>query len=200
MEKYVITIGRQFGSGGHDIGVALANKLQIPFYDKTILELAAKESGTSVEVLEKAEERGGNRFFVPVSQGIYSGKGLSAEYNMDLNDRLFLAESRIIKDIAEKGAAVIVGRAADYVLKDDINVYKVFLYANLTQRLKRITERMGLPEKKALSLIKKTDKRRASYYTYYTGHKWGNSEFYDLMINTACGIEKAVDIIIAGLK
>ena len=184
--KYVITIGRQFGSGGRAIGEKLAKKLDIPFYDKELISLAAKESGTDPDVFKNIDETATNSLLYSISMGLYSfGNGALAMGDLPMNDKLYLLQHQIIKDIATKGPCVFVGRCADYVLKDHPHHLNVFIYADMEYRKKRAISTHNIEEKRAEHIINKTDKTRANYYSFYTGQKWGMPQNYDLCINSA---------------
>ena len=193
----IITIGRQYGSGGHDIGKQLAEELNIPFYDKALLERAAKDSGLCQEIFENHDEKPTNSFLYSLVMDTYSlGYTTSSFSEMPLNHKIFLAQFDAIKNIAKEGPCVIVGRCADYALAEFPNVVNVFLHADLQDRIVRIARRHDLTDAKAKDLIIKTDKRRASYYNYYTSKKWGEAAGYDLSLNTATlGIEGAIHMI-----
>ena len=193
----IITIGRQYGSGGHDIGKQLAEELNIPFYDKALLERAAKDSGLCQEIFENHDEKPTNRFLYSLVMDTYSlGYTTSSFSEMPLNHKIFLAQFDAIKNIAKEGPCVIVGRCADYALAEFPNVVNVFLHADLQDRIVRIARRHDLTDAKAKDLIIKTDKRRASYYNYYTSKKWGEAAGYDLSLNTATlGIEGTIHMI-----
>ena len=188
----IITIGRQYGSGGHDIGKQLAEELNVPFYDKALLERAAKDSGLCQEIFENHDEKPTNSFLYSLVMDTYSlGYTTSSFSEMPLNHKIFLAQFDAIKNIAKEGPCVIVGRCADYALADFPNVVNVFLHADMQDRVVRIARRHDLTDAKAKDLIVKTDKRRASYYNYYTSKKWGDAAGYDLSLNTATlGIDK----------
>lgn len=201
----VITIGRQFGSAGIDIGQKVAQELGIAFYDKELVELAAQKSNLSPEALKHADERATNSFLYSIASGGMTMHGLHtpASYDMPINDKLFIAQSEVIKEIAHKGDCVIVGRSADYVLRNEENteVLSVFLYGDLSYRVKRVVEHLQLTEAKARDLVIKTDKRRRSYYEYYTSNDWGVMSNYDLCINTGeIGIDESANIIIEHVK
>ena len=193
----IITIGRQYGSGGHDIGKQLAEELNIPFYDKALLERAAKDSGLCQEIFENHDEKPTNSFLYSLVMDTYSlGYTTSSFSEMPLNHKIFLAQFDAIKNIAKEGPCVIVGRCADYALADFPNVVNVFLHADLQDRIVRIARRHDLTDAKAKDLIIKTDKRRASYYNYYTSKKWGEAAGYDLSLNTATlGIDGTIHMI-----
>ena len=193
----IITIGRQYGSGGHDIGKQLAEELNVPFYDKALLERAAKDSGLCQEIFENHDEKPTNSFLYSLVMDTYSlGYTASSFSEMPLNHKIFLAQFDAIKNIAKEGPCVIVGRCADYALADFPNVVNVFLHADLQDRIVRIARRHDLTDAKAKDLIIKTDKRRASYYNYYTSKKWGDAAGYDLSLNTATlGIDGTIHMI-----
>ena len=193
----IITIGRQYGSGGHDIGKQLAEELNVPFYDKALLERAAKDSGLCQEIFENHDEKPTNSFLYSLVMDTYSlGYTTSSFSEMPLNHKIFLAQFDAIKNIAKEGPCVIVGRCADYALADFPNVVNVFLHADMQDRVVRIARRHDLTDAKAKDLIVKTDKRRASYYNYYTSKKWGDAAGYDLSLNTATlGIDGRIHMI-----
>ena len=193
----IITIARQYGSGGHDIGKKLAEELKIPFYGKELLERAAKDSGFCQEIFENYDEKPTNSFLYSLVMDTYSmGYSTAAFAEMPLNHKIFLAQFNAIKDIAKEGPCVIVGRCADYALADFPNVVNVYLYADLQSRIARIARRHDVTDAKAKDLIQKTDKSRASYYNYYTNKKWGEATGYDLCLNTASlGIDGTIHMI-----
>ena len=194
----IITITRQYGSGGHDIGKALADKLHIPFYDKELISLAAKESGVCPDIFENVDERATNSLLYSLSVGLYTyGNGFSSMGDLPVNDRLYILQHKIIKELAEKGPMVVVGRCADYVLKDNPNAVKIFIYADIDSRIKRAVERNDIDPARAKQAVLKADKNRANYYSFYSGKKWGVADNYDLCINsTHISTEQAVDVII----
>lgn len=195
----IITITRQFGSGGRDIGKALAQKLGISFYDKELISIAAKESGISPDVFEAVDETATNSLLYSLSVGLYNyNTGLSNTMReMPVNDRLYILQHKIIKELAEKENFVVVGRCADYILKDKPNVIKVFIYADLDKRVNRALERNDIDKDRARQAVIKADKNRANYYSFYSGKKWGQPENYDLCINsTNITTEQAVDLIL----
>jgi cytidylate kinase len=195
--KYIITIARQYGSGGHDIGKALADKLGISFYDKELISIAAKESGISPEIFENVDEKAANSLLYSLSTGLYSyGNSFSTVNDLPVNDRLYILQHKIIKELAEKENFVVVGRCADYVLREHSNIVKVFIYADIDSRIRRAVKRNDIEPAKAKQTVNKADKHRANYYNFYSGNKWGLPENYDLCINsTNITIEQAVDII-----
>lgn len=188
----IITISRQYGSGGRIVAQKLAEALDIPFYDNELITMAAEKTGLSVECFKDAEKTSiGNLFFSLTS----------LTPNMDavglpLNEKIFLVQSQVIKDVAAEGPCVIVGRSADYVLAGNPNVINVFLQADLPDRVKRAIDTYGQEPEGAEAKVIKTDKRRANYYNYFTGGKWGKAENYDLILNTSrMDLEKIVEVI-----
>lgn len=195
--KSIITIGRQFGCGGRQICKLLSEKLNIPFYDRELIEYAAAKSGVSPEVLEQYDEKATNSLLYSLSISAYSYAGTAVNTpHLPLNDQLFISQSEVIKQLAEKGPCIILGRCSDYVLKDRDDVLNVFIHCDLETRIANVEKRLGLPKSKAADLIKKTEKRRASYYNYYTHQKWGDLANFDLAINSSSGVDKVVETII----
>ena len=183
--KYVITIGRQFGSGGRAIGQKLAKKLSIPFYDKELISIAAKESGINPEIFKNVDETAANSLLYSLSMGLYNFNGPLAMGDLPVNDKLYILQHQIIKDLATKGPCVIVGRCADYVLKDNPHCINIFIHADIEYRKKRAITVHNIDEKRAESIINKTDKTRANYYSFYSGKKWGVTQNYDLCIDSS---------------
>ena len=192
----VITIGSEFGSGGREIGRKLSEIYNIPFYDKELLEESAKNSGICEDLFVRHDESVSNSFIYSLVMGTYpmtSDGRLSPE--MPLNQRVFLAQFETIKKLGQT-PCVIVGRCADYVLEDRSNVVSVFVTGNMHEKKRRIAERYDIEKQKLEEFIRKTDKRRANYYEYYTDRKWGIAKNYDLCINSSIvGIEGAVKLI-----
>lgn len=200
--KFIITISREFGSGGREIGQKLAEKLGINFYDKELLEIASKESGICEELFVKHDESYTNSFLYSLVMGNYpitpDGR-LNPE--MPINHKIFLAQFDTIRKIAEKGPCVIVGRCADYILKANDRVINFFITGNMIEKRRRILDRYDIEKNKVEDFIRKTDKRRANYYNYYTDMKWGEAKNYDLCINSSkTGTQGAVDLMIEYIK
>ena len=190
--KSVITISRQYGSGGRFVGKMLAEKLGIPFYDNEIITLAAKESGYAENIFEKAEQISTHSLLYSLSM-FGSAAGV---YGLPLSDKVFLIQSDIIKKCAEKGPCVIVGRCSDYVLRDFDNTINFFIYSDMEHKIKRAVEFYGVDEAKAQSIIEQKDKKRATYYNYYTSNRWGDIDNYNMAINSdSIGIENAVKLL-----
>lgn len=174
----VITINREYASGGRYVGKLLAKELGIPFYDKEIISLAAQESGFTKQYIENNEQKKST---------------ISSEYNKD--DEIFVAESKVIRDISKK-SGVIVGRCADYILKDSKNIYKIFLYSDMKNKIKRATKYYGVDKKDASTIISKVDKQREKHYKYYTNRNWREFDNYDFAINVdTLGVEKTAILI-----
>lgn len=197
----IITVGRQYGSGGREIGQKLAETYGIPFYDNELIARAAKESGFAEETFAKAEDKATNSLLYSLAMGInvYGNQDFGFA-GLSLDDRIFLAQSDVIRKVAKEGPCVIVGRCADYVLKEWQDVFNIFIQASLDFRLKRVVSEYGVNEKKAGEVILKNDKRRANYYSYHVGEKWVNLTNYDLVIRSdLSGIDNAVSCICAYL-
>ncbi|MGI6238375.1 MAG: AAA family ATPase [Christensenellales bacterium] len=195
MANRVISIARQFGSGGHDIGKQLAEKLGIPFYDRNLIELASERTGLSPELLERNDERKTN-------QWLYAGLADSSRAMASAippTDITFAVQRDIILDAARDGDCVIVGRCADAILKPtDARVLSVFIAAPFESRVRRKIEIEHLDERETTALVRKTDKRRKAYYNFNTGLEWGKPENYDLTVNAATlGIQTVVDLLAA---
>lgn len=197
MTNSIITIGRQFGSGGKEIGEKLAEALGIKCYDKELLSAAAKDSGFCQDIFKAHDERPTNSFLYSLVMDTYSLGYISNPYmDMPLDQKVFLAQFETIKKIANEGPCVIVGRCADYALSDYPNCISVFIHAPLEDRIERICTRQQMNENAAKDLITKTDKKRASYYNFYSNKKWGATSSYDLSVNSSVlGIDKTVDFI-----
>ena len=187
----IITLSRQFGSGGAEIGKKLAASLGIPCYDKHVIQQAAEKSGISKEHFERADEKRTNSFLFSLAAAHYGGSASPVQLeDIITDDRLFIYTAQAIKEMA-KQPCLIVGRCADDILRDEENLIRIFVYA---VRVKRICELYDLSEKAAATLIKKTDKKRANYYNFYTSHTWGEAANYDICINSArLGIDGTVD-------
>ena len=194
--KTIITIGRQYGSGGRQVGQKLAKELGIPYYDKEILKVAAQESGFCEELFENFDEKPTTSFLYSLVMDPYALGYNSNSFDLPLNHKVFLAAFDAIKSIADKGPCVIVGRCADYALADYDNVIKVFVSGDYDFKVKRVMELHDCDEAKARDIMAKQDKQRSSYYNYYTSKKWGELKSYDLTINTGIvGEDGAVEII-----
>lgn len=197
MHKYMVTIARQYGSGGREIGKKLSEVTGFRFYDKDLITMAAQKSGLSQAVLDTADEKATNSLLYTLALGSSVYHHGVDSLHVPLNDKLFTVQSEIIKEISENNEnAIIVGRCADYVLSSYPHLIRVFIRAEFDTRVKNIMKRHDLTENQAKELIIKTDKRRANYYNYYTGGKWAKIENYDLVLSTdKTGMDGAVKMI-----
>lgn len=198
MKNKIITISRQYGSGGRQVGKLLSEKYNMRYFDKELLEEAAKKSGISKELFLMHDEKPtGSFLFSLVSDGYFAGyPSMNSYSDMPLSQRVFLAQFDTIKNIGDNEDCVIVGRCADYALADYENALNVFILADMESRTENVSKDLNIPVYKARELIAKTDKRRASYYNYYTNKKWGACESYHLSLDSSkIGIEGCVDII-----
>ena len=193
----IITIGRQFGSAGREIGQKIAEDLGIKLYDKEMLARAAKESGICEEIFQTHDEKPTNSFLYSLVMDTYSmGYSGNTYTDMPINHKVFLAQFDAIKKIADEGPCILVGRCADYALESYNNVVSVFIHADLDSRIRRIARIYDLPDNKAKDLILKTDKKRASYYNYYTNKKWSDAESYELCLNSGeLGVNGTAEVI-----
>ena len=194
-KKIIINVGRQIGSGGRIVAQQLAKDFGCKFYDKELLNPAAKESGFSEKFFEQNDEQKGflkNLFHVHVPL-----LGTSDFYKNDFSqESLYQFQSDAIRKAASEGSCVFVGRTADYVLRDEPNMVSVFITANIDQRIQRVCKRHGFDRATARKYIRNQEEERASYYNYYTGKQWGHSESYDLCINSSLlGIEETEQFI-----
>lgn len=184
--KSIITIGRQFGTGGHEIGKKLAEKLGVNYYDKDLIKRAAQESGLCPEIMENNDEKPTNSFLYNLVMDTYSFGFTNSNYvDMPLSHKVFLAQFDTIKKIASEGPCVIVGRCADYALSDFDNVLNLFIYGDMDKRVEKIMNKYNLSEKEAREMILRKDKQRASYYNYYSTKKWGKAETYNLCVDSS---------------
>ena len=193
----VITIGRQFGSGGRAIGKLVAEKLGIPFYDKEIIKHIAQESGLSHEILDDYDEKPTNSFLYSLSLGAYTyGNSITGIPEMPMSDKIFVIQSDVIKNLAKQGPCVIVGRCAESILKGEVDCLSVFIHADFDSRIQRVSEYDNISHDEAAERIRKTDKKRASYHNYYSELKWGAATSYDLCLNSKIGTENAAQLIV----
>lgn len=194
--KIILTIGRQFGSGGREVGKKLAKELGIAYYDKELMAVAARESGLSEEFFEKADERASSGLAYAFTMG-YSYMGMFTPYNDILsNDGLFKFQSDAIRKLAAEQSCVLVGRCADYILRDDLDCLSFFIHTTPEHRVQRIIERQHLTVEQAKELMSKTDKSRAAYYNYYTNKEWGVASSYNFSIDVSVlGVDETVEFI-----
>lgn len=194
-QKVIITISRNYGSGGRLVAKKLAQALDIAFYDNELISLAAEKSGISHKYFADAEAAPVGNILLSLSTLTPSAK-VNEIYGLPINEKVFLVQTQIIKELAQKSSCVIVGRCADYILKDFPHCSNVFIQADIDDRVARAVSEYGLSSQNVESMVNKTDKRRANYYNYFTNNKWGNIKNYDLVLNTSkIGIENAVEMI-----
>lgn len=198
--RKLVTISREYGSGGRIIGELLAEKLKVPFYDKEIIDMAVEQSGYSREVIEGAELKAKSSFAYSLASALSFNEGTTGSV-LSVNDRLFLAQFQVIREIGDTGSGVIVGRCADYVLREMPGVTNVFIYAEYEDRLKRAVEKYGDDPEKAEDIISTYDKARQNYYNYHTGMKWGEYKNYNLAINSSyISEEEAANLIVSYIE
>ncbi|MBQ9867004.1 MAG: cytidylate kinase-like family protein [Lachnospiraceae bacterium] len=192
-EKQIITIGRQLGSGGREIGKRLANELNLPYYDKELLIEAAKKSGYSEAVFEMHDEKPTNSFLYSLAMGMNS---FGTSFQRPLVLDLYLAQFETMRKLADEGGGVFIGRCADHVFAERKDALHVFIHADMDFRAGRVMEWEKISREKAENICKRGDKDRAAYYNYYSDHEWGDSRYYDITVNTGkLGIDKAVELI-----
>lgn len=192
MTNAIITISREYGSGGREIGKKLAQQLEIPFYDHELISIAAKKSGFAEGIFDQADQR-------PTGSLLYTLSmfgGPATAFDLPLNDKVFLIQSDIIREVASQGGCVIVGRCADYVLKGNPNLINIFIHGDLKDRMEWAIKENDIPPEKAKDAVLKIDKRRATYYNYYTSQKFGRAQNYDLTLNSSSlGRDASVEVI-----
>lgn len=195
MDKIIVTINREFCSGGNYIGKKLSEKLGIPFYDKELVNLAAKEAGYAEATFERVDEVATNSLLYSLIMGVHNSTqtGLLPD-----NDKLFAIQADIIRKAVEKGSAIVLGRCSNYILREEKNIVRVFLKGDMETKVARYNEIYGTPEKDSVeTTLEKRDKKRSSYFKFYTGNRWDDINNYDLVINTSkIGFDNAVDVII----
>ena len=202
-KKIIITIARQYGSGGREIGEKVAKDLGIPLYDRELIAAAAAKGNLNETVIKNSEESAANSLLYTLAMGSnVLGATMHFGYKMPLNDKLFILQSEVIKEYAAEGSCVVIGRCADYVLRDEPNILRLFIYGDLDHREARVHERHPeLRSSQIIDVINKTDKRRSSYYNFYTGNKWGKYDNYDMAINSSTlGIEGTAELIVEFAK
>ena len=202
-KKLIITVARQYGSGGREIGERVAEILGIPLFDKQLIADAASKGNLNVDVLKKTDETAANSLLYTLAMGSnVVGTTMHFGYKMPINDKLFILQSEVIKDYAKGGSCVIIGRCADYVLREEKDIFRLFIYGDIEHRKARVAARH--PEIKTsqiVDVINKTDRRRASYYNFYTGNKWGKYDNYDMAVNSSTlGIEGTAQLIASCAK
>jgi cytidylate kinase len=197
MDKYVITIARGYGSGGRTIGKLLSESLGIPYYDRDLLRLASDDSGINEKLFAQADEKIKKSLLFKIASNVYKGELIAPDSDDFVsNDNLFNYQAKIIKELAQTESCIIIGRCADYVLREFDNVAKVFVHAPLKDCIQTLKEMTGKPEKEIEKQIAAIDKHRAGYYKYYTGRNWEDAKNYDLCLNSSqLGFEKCVEIV-----
>ena len=193
----IIAIARQYGSGGRKIGQQLAKDLNLPFYDTEQLAIAAKESDVNHNLFEDTDDKANSSLLYSLIMGSYTfGSHVEQSKDIPINDRLFLIQADLIKKAAQEGPCVFVERCADYVLRENKNVFSVFVHADQFSRMDRIVGEYGINPETAAEYLVKKDKQRANYYNFYTNKKWGDLENYHLAIDSsALGINNSVELI-----
>jgi len=197
MSKYVITIARGYGSGGRTIGQMLSEELGIPYYDRDLLRLASDDSGINQSLFAKADEKLKKSLLFKIASNVYKGELIPPDCDDFVsNDNLFNYQAKIIKELANTESCIIIGRCADFVLKEYDNVIRLFVHAPLEDCINTLQEMTGKPEKEIEKQIASIDKHRAEYYKYYTGRNWEEAKNYDLCLNSSkLGFQKCVDIV-----
>ena len=197
MSNYVVSISREFGSGGRLIGKKLAALLGIPCYDRTIIQKTAEKSGLSPDFIARAEERARSRFHLSIAP-VGIGVPALANQGVPVSHQAFFAQADVIREMADQGSCVVVGRCSDYILGERKECIKVFVYADMPTRVQRCVSDYHIPADGMERRITQMDRGRANYYNYYTGHTWGDMRRYDMTINsTSTGIDGAVELIAA---
>lgn len=201
-KKIVITIARQYGSGGRTVGKMLAERLNIHYYDKELMKLASDDSGINEALFVNADEQVKSTSLFKIAKNVYGGELIPPESDdFTSNDNLFNYQAKIIRQLAEEESCVIIGRCADFVLKDYDNVLSVFVHAPHDFCMEQAAKKHSMSEKELEKLLSKTDKRRADYYKYHTGRDWTDARNYDLCLDSSkLGYERMVDEIIAYMK
>lgn len=195
MTNKVITISRMFGSGGRTIGKAVAERLGVPYYDKELVDAVAKESGFSHEFIEEIGE------YASVTSSFLFNIAVSAHPmglidTMSVSDKLYVCQTNVIRDLASKGPCVIVGRCADFILKDQPDCLHIFIHADMPHRAARVRERYGETSKPIEKRLQEKDSKRKVYYKHYTNHNWGEADSYDICLDSGTlGVEKCAEII-----
>lgn len=194
MKKVIITIGREFGSGGREIGLKLAQKLDIPFYDKELIVHAAEKTNLEESIVERYDEQHAFPAF--------SSSNIFDIYQMPMSDRVYIAQADVLRDIAKKGSCVIVGRCANYVLEDDAACFSVFIHAPMADKIARKKPLLpGKTDSEIEAHIRKIDKKRAKYYSYYTDGVWGAAQTYNMCVDSGMfGIDGTVELILQAVN
>lgn len=204
MNKKIITISREYGSGGREVGLTVAKKLGMEFYDKELIEAAAKEIGFPVDLIADREQRLTNSLLYNFAMGTLYGISYPKEpkiTELPLTEQIYQAQKKAIEEAAKRGSCIFIGRCADYILKSRPDVLRVFIYADRDIRKRRAIEEYGEIEEYIDEFMYQTDKRRRIHYENYTNQKWGSRENYDLMLNSGdLGLEKCVELLCEAVK
>lgn len=196
MSQIIITIGREYGSGGREIGEKLAKKLNIPIYDKEIITESVKRSGFCQEIFETYDEHSTPSLLYSLAMGSFV-----MDQQISLPDQIFLEQFKTIRNLADKGSCIFIGRCADYVLEEKDNLISIFIKGNEEDKIARIMERNNLSKEEATKKMNKIDKARKSYYERYTCKKWGDTKSYDVTLNSSTfGIDRIVDFLFNMIK
>ncbi|MBE6629216.1 MAG: cytidylate kinase-like family protein [Ruminococcaceae bacterium] len=195
-KNYAITIGRQFGSGGREIGKRLGELLGIKAYDNELLKMAADKKGIHPDYLRRVDEKANNSLLYTLAMGVSMHRAGNTGVEMPINDKLFMAQTEVIKEVAECESAIFVGRCADYILRHHPGRISFFVYADYETRVARVMQENDCPRKEAEDLIAKTDKSRVNYYNFYTGKKWGKHDNYHLAVDSSLlGVEGTAQLL-----
>lgn len=189
--KFYVAVSRQFGSGGAETASKLAAKLGVPCYDKSIAEMTAVVTGFDKDIIHGSEDKAANAFWYG---GFLSGESLS------LYDKIYIGQSRVIKELAKRGSCVLVGRCAAKVLEDETELIKVFICAPMAQRIERVSKGYEVSPAEAEKIIRRNDKARAAYYRKYADTEWGKIDNYDLVVNTRVGTDNAAKVVADYIK
>ena len=202
MEKVVITIARQYGSGGRTIGQMLSEELGIPYYDKELLKKASEDSGIHERLFAGADEKLKNSPLLRITKKVYQGQLIPPESGgFTSMENLFNYQAKVIKELAEEESCIIIGRCADYVLRDYDNVLRVFVQAPEAYCIEQAKAKLSMPDKEIRKYIQKTDKERAEYYKHYTGREWTDARNYDLCLDSSkLGMQKCIEEIKAYME
>ena len=202
MEKFIIAISREYGSGGTHVARKLAAELGIPLYDKSIIEMAAEKSGLSSDYIDRLEDHASSSFLFNIASTAYAPTSMLPQYEVPISYTAFNAQGDVIRELAEKeGSSIVVGRCAEYILRDNPNCIKIFIHADRADRVKFVMDGYNLGEKEAAGKLAKIDKGRANYYRNFTGEAWGSLYAHDLCLNTSrIGVDGAAAVIKAYLK
>lgn len=201
MTAKVITISREYGSGGRTIGELVAKELGVAFYDKVLIDIVAKKSGFAIDYIKNTEEQVTPSFLFNLAANGYYASTVFVNDGLPASDNLFILQSKIIREIAEKEPCVVVGRCADYILREFPNRLDVFIHAPLADRVERAVKEYNVPDNIAEKTVQRNDKIRARHYQYYAGEKWGDMRRYQLTLDSAAlGVEGAAAVIAAAAR